>query len=600
MIPELKEFYNGDKLNYLQALKYLDHNYWSNNTTIVPDSIYDALVNEFQELDPTNDYFKKLPTDGGNNKVKHLNPMLSLQKKYSTEEVIVWCKSVSRDINERFEVSLKLDGISAVHNNGKLATRGDGQYGEDISDKLPYIMTLSKEPLPKLCKGELIIHQIDFDRYKSEYANPRNMVAGLMNNKDPSVLQGKNITFMDYEFIQSAPTTINEIESIINKIMNNRDKLTFPIDGIVIRLADKEYSSSLGYGTSTYNHAIAMKFQNKSTTTILESVDWQLSRTGKLSPVANLKPVPLDGVVISNALIHNPQVIEKLQIGIGSEVILERAGQVIPKIVGAKTPGIKIELPTHCPFCKQATIKVDRPNGYDIVCNNISCNEKNNQIVEFVGRLFDIKTLGGAAAKGISKLIGNNDYLIINKLIGLTVSDLMGIEGFQVSKSNTLYNNIQNQLKSIHPATFLASLGIEGIGETLFTKILKSINIDKLIDEGIKDRVGLEGVGEITAKAINDGLLKHEIKEYYDSIKHLLQEVEIESNSKQIYFSGKLPFSKKVGASIAHTHGFAMGSGVNKETVLLVCDETGTANFKKAQKFGIQIMTSDEFLQEYQ
>lgn len=599
MINELKEFYNGDKLNYLQALKYLDHNYWTNNTSIVPDSIYDAIVNEFQELDPTNDYFKKLPNDGGNNKVKHLTPMLSLQKKYSIEEVITWCKSVSRDINEKFEISLKLDGISAVHNNGKLATRGDGQYGEDISDKLPYIVSLSGKAMSKLCKGELIIQNTDYERFKDQYANPRNMVAGLMNNKDASVLVGKNVTFIDYEDIQTI-STIDNIEPIITKIMNGRDGIKFPIDGIVIRLADKDYSASLGYGTSTYNHAVALKFQNKSTTTILESVDWQLSRTGKLSPVANLKPVPLDGVVISNALIHNPQVIEKLQIGIGSEVILERAGQVIPKIVGAKTPGLTIELPKHCPYCGIETIRVDRPNGYDIVCNNLICDEKNAQIVEFVGRLFDIKTLGGAAAKGISKLIDNADYLIINKLLNLTPSNLMDIEGFQVQKSNTLYNNIQAQLKTIHPATFLASLGIEGIGETLFNKILKTISIDKLIDEGIKDRVGLEGVGDITENAINEGLLKHEIKEYYDSIKHLLQEVEIESNGKMIYFSGKLPFSKKVGAAIAHTHGFSMGSGVNKETVLLVCDETGTANFKKAQKFGIQIMTSDEFLQEYQ
>lgn len=600
LIPELKDFYTDEKIDLSRCLKYLDKCYWEDNKPIVSDSIYDALYNQFLQEDPTNDYFKKLPKENeGDNKVKHLNPMLSLQKKYTVEDVIKWCKTVSRDVNEKFEISLKMDGISAVHNNGKLATRGDGQYGEDITDKLPYLLLDGCEVLPKSCKGELVIKNADFEKFKDQYANSRNMVAGLMNNKDPKAIIGKCITFINYEMIQFPTKVVDELEEYITKVMNIRDTIKVPIDGIVIRLADKEYSMSLGYGTSTYNHAIALKFQNKSTTTILEGVDWQLSRTGKLSPVANLKPVPLDGVVISNALIHNPQVIEKLNIGIGAEVILERAGQVIPKIVGVKTPGIKIELPTHCPFCKDPTKRVDRPNGYDIVCMNGLCEEKNAQIVEFVGRLFDIKTLGGAAAKGISKLIDNNNYCIIPDLLSLSVSDLMGIEGFQVQKSNTLWNNIQKQLASIHPATFLTSLGVEGIGETMFKKILNVINIETLINNGIPETMEIEGVGEITRKTINIGVWNSYIKQYYEYVKPLIQEVEIEANTKMIYFSGKLPFSKKVGESIAKTHGFTMGSGVKKDTVLLVCDEEGTGNHKKAVSFGIRIMSSSEFLEEY-
>lgn len=619
----LEPFRVGSKLDILKSLKFLDEEYWTNSKSLVPDEIYDAMVRLMKRLEPGCEYFEKNVEVFSKNaeKLDHVNPMLSLEKAYSVDEVVKWCKKVARTADEEFVVSPKFDGISAVCCNGQMLTRGDGKVGEVITDKVRYLKFKNSETKREIMnsqspiKGELVIPNSlfkdkylgDHDQDPTKYPNPRNMVSGLMMSKDPKKIEGKGIEFMDYRKFSSQTMKVSDISGFLNIKLNiSRSEHDYPIDGWVIKLVDDHYCAKLGHTSSVYKHSIALKYENVQETTKLNDIEWGMSRTGRLSPVALLQPVHIDGCVIKRASLHNPQILEKLGIGIGCTVMLERAGAVIPKIVDVLEPGMSPDIPTKCPFCNAPTERIDRPSGWDLHCSNQSCCEKVSKISEFVGKLFDIKSLGEAAAIHIAKSKKITTTKCIPQFLSLTKSEASKFPKFGEKKAKTLVENIQAQLKHMPQNKFLKSLGVDGIGETIYSKILEKIEIEDLIGSGIPETISIEGVSDITRTSINKGLVSKENFDYYKSCKKYINMAPISktnealnNSSKTIYFTGKLPFSKKDGFSKAKELGYNAVGGVTKNTDLVVTDDQNTTNRKKAEKYDIEIISSDKFLELY-
>ncbi|NOY74658.1 MAG: hypothetical protein GXP32_02570, partial [Kiritimatiellaeota bacterium] len=328
-----------------------DKAYWELGEPEISDENYDALTRRLAELEPHHPLLSKVsaPVVAASGKVTHKKPMLSLGKVYSLDELMTWAAKAARGPEERFDIQPKYDGISAIFADDVLATRGDGAVGENISDKIPLIELETKGhkgPLDRPARGEIVIRNDDFREIYSKitkkdgnpYKNPRNAVAGIMGLKeiDDMVRQGAKLTLVDYELV-SFSAKLADLERKWPEFVENIEKLSYPMDGIVVKLADAGYYESLGATAHHPRGAVAFKFSGVRKETELLGVEWSFGKNC-ITPVALLEPVDIGGITIKRASLHNIQNIIDRDIRVGDTVVVERAGDVIPHIVGS-TPG---------------------------------------------------------------------------------------------------------------------------------------------------------------------------------------------------------------------------------------------------------------------
>jgi len=319
--------------------------YWKNGTPEISDTEYDILLRKLEAINPDHPILQKVHTPAvvTSGKVKHKTPMLSLDKAYSLEELLTWAAKYARNDNEQFLIQPKYDGISANFADGVLATRGDGELGENISDKIELIELETegyKGPLDRPIRGEIIIRNDDFKNLYSKikrkdgkhYKNSRNAVAGIMGLKDITqmVQQNAKLTLIDYDMVSYSVKFANFAEKWTD-ILQKIKSLPYPMDGLVIKLADKEYGDSLGMTAHHPRSQIAFKFSGVRKETKLLDVEWSFGKNC-LTPVALLEPVEIGGVTIKHATLHNIQNIIDRDVHIGDTVTVERAGDVIPEL----------------------------------------------------------------------------------------------------------------------------------------------------------------------------------------------------------------------------------------------------------------------------
>lgn len=632
-------------------------------------------------------------------KVQHRVPMLSLDNAFSDEDVADWLNRVRRflGLKEDEDIAVtaepKIDGLSASlrYEHGVLvqgATRGDGQEGEDITANLRTISDIplrlkGKPPAVLEVRGEVYMTHKAFEQLnkrqekdgKPTYANPRNSAAGSVRQLDPSITASRALNFFAYTWgeISEPPAktqsgmlekfesygfivnplvkhceTLDDILKFYRDIESKRAKLGYDIDGVVYKVDRLDLQERLGFVSRSPRWATAHKFPAEQAETVLEDIEIQVGRTGKLAPVARLKPVTVGGVVVSNATLHNQDQIERLDARIGDTVVIQRAGDVIPQIVQVlvdKRPrGAKpYKFPERCPICgSHAVREVDEKTGKQDVdrrcTGGLICDAQTvERLKYFVGRdQFDIEGLGGTLIelfhdKGLLKEPADIFALtekpkkvaeVLAEHRAALSEERREAQGKDAAKKSTKKKDegegkqVENLMAAIERRRTIGldrlinALGIRHVGETtarLLARHYRSIDafLDGMKADNAKEELeSLEGIGGVVAEAIHDFFDEpHNVK----AVARLLKWLDVTDmaapsktspvSGKTVVFTGTLEkMTRQEAKARAESLGAKVSGSVSAKTDIVVAGPGAGSKLKDAQKHGVQVMDEDAWL----
>ena len=593
----------------VQLIEYHNQRYWELGEPEISDDDYDRLMVELRSRDPNHPLLHWVGTQrtaSAGGKVKLAKPMLSLDKAYSLEEVVEWAQKYIRSKDELLLAQPKYDGISANFDGTILATRGDGEIGEDISDKLPLIELEAPNytgQLNRPARGEIVIRKYDFANLYSHiykkgggvYKNSRNAVAGIMGLKDISdmIRQHAKLTLADYSLV-SFKIKFSELSGRFAEIIETVEALPYPTDGVVFKLADTAYSESLGATSHHPRGQIAFKFSGIRRKTKLLAVEWRFGKNA-LTPVAELEPVDIGGVTIKRATLHNAQNIIDMDIQIHDEVTVERAGDVIPYIVSREPGGERINaMITNCPGCGSTLVR----RGPELCCVNPECFETNLQKLTAAVKNFGIEQLGEPTIRKMMLSLGVKK---LSDIFKLTQNQLLKLDNFAEKSAANLYREIDTA-KHVADYQFLAALNIPNIGLDIAKILLKHFKLEELSTLSEDELLNVPGIGEKRAKAIVE-VLHSEAQEIND----LLATVEVSKTAQNssttrptICFTGKKPEKRSFYENLAAEHGYEAVDSVSQSLSLLVTADISSNSSKtgKAKKLGIPIVELQDFLRQ--
>ena len=591
-------------------------------------------------------------------KIEHLSQMFSLGNAFDEKDVREFIKRTNKYLNAnnnnqtKILVEPKIDGLSLnlLYKNGKLisaGTRGDGFIGENVTENIKNIKDIPfelKKDFPDVIeiRGEIFIEKDDFKIInstldeKEKFANPRNAAAGSLRQLDTSVSHQRPLKFIahgigscskiyrsieEYYFdlkhwgvpINNFYSFFYSVEKIMKhyeKINNIRGEIKYDIDGLVIKIDDFELQKRLGYVGKNPRWAIALKFSSEKANTSIEDIDFQVGRTGAITPVARLKPVNIGGVIVSNASLHNFDEINKKNINVNDIVEIERAGDVIPyvtKLIKKNSNSKKRILPLkNCPICKSKTIK-ELDEAVLRCSNRYGCySQKIGQIIHFISKKsLNIEGFGEKQAKQFFDLKIINKYEKIFKLEKYK-KNILNLEGWGELSFSNLINSIEVS-KKITFEKFIYSLGIRYIGEINSEILAKEFkNINKLIS-AVDKRALLDNIDGLGPKAISS------IIDYFSNINNLETVKKLQSilkisydnektrsnffTNKKIVFTGTLlSLSRDEAKYKAKINGAKILSSVSKSTDYLIIGEKAGSKANKAKELGVKIMNEKEFI----
>lgn len=588
--------------NLETEIKYHDNLYWNENTPEISDAEYDKLVEELKQLDPKNPLISKVHSSIQGEKVKLGIPMLSLDKAYTLDEVMKFAKSVARSKHELFSIQPKYDGISALYDGNILCSRGDGEYGENLTNKMclltydnkgKHFGNLKNE---SFARGEIVIRNDVFKTKFSAilkkdgkpYKNPRNAVAGIMGLKEiPDNLieaskNGAKLTFVDYNNYSVALEGC-EIRSKWETILEYIKKLPYPMDGVVIKLADEKYSESLGYTSHHPKGQIAFKFGNPKGKSKILDVEWSFGKDC-LTPVAIIEPTELSGTTVSRASLHNIQRIIDWDIKIGDYISIERAGDVIPYIAETEKGEDREDcIITHCPCCGSFLVR----KSVELCCVSDNCLETNLQRILGSIRTIGIERLGEPSLRKL--LLQHAKIKNLLDIFVLPLSDIQMLDEFRGKAGLNMYEEIRKVKSDIKDYQLLASFNIAGIGITLSKKILSQYTLEDLMELTVDSLIKIDGIGAERGFVIAE-YFKNNLQYVNNCIDQLNPKVtkgEV-SNKPTICFTGKMPEKRSYYEELAISKGFTPVDSVTSDlTILVVADMAETSSkIKKAMKNG--------------
>ena len=633
------------------------------------------LEQEYPELLKNEENGESSPTEkiGGTasekfSKVRHRLPMLSLSNTYNISEIedfdkrikkIILSENIKNHSKElEYILELKLDGlsISLIYENGVLVqavTRGDGQVGEDVTENIMEIKTIPKKLKKNVSlevRGEIILPISSFNRINQEreddgedvFANPRNAASGTIRQLDKTIVAergldcylyylvnaenyGINTHLESIEYIEKLGfkttkifekyTDFKELEKSIDKWHNNRKKLDYETDGLVIKVNNFALYETLGYTTKSPRWAIAYKFPAEQVKTKLMDVTFQVGRTGVITPVAELEAVNLSGSVVKRASLHNFDEIRRKDIKIGDNVIVEKAAEIIPQVVNVVFDDrtgqeIEIQEPANCPVCNS---ELAHEEGLvALKCHNPLCPEKvKRQIAYFVSR--DAMNISGLGDKIVEKFIELGKIKTIVDIYSLEKyrEELENLEKMGQKSVDNLINSIESS-KNRDFSKVLYALGIPFVGKfnaNLLTKTFK--NIENLKNQSIENLLAVKGIGDKVALAVNTFLNDENNWKIITDLKNIgLQFAVDENNSEEIadnpikdknfLATGKLQKYKRNDIKdIILSKGGNYLSAVSKNLDFLIAGEKAGSKLEKAEKLGVRILTEDEFEKEF-
>lgn len=653
-----------------EELHQHNHKYYVLNEPSISDREFDLLLKQLEDLEAQYPQFAdpNSPTKrvGGDltdkfEKVAHRYPMLSLSNTYSKEEIIDWENRIKKSIDEPVEyvMELKYDGvaISLNYDHGALKqalTRGDGEVGEDITTNVRTIRTiplrLSGNSYPEQfeIRGEIFFpleHFAALNRRREEngeelYANPRNTASGTLKNQDSALVakrkldcylyavhmeeppfdnhydslrQARNWGFKVPPHEQKYIARVNDIEGIMNFINHwaeARHLLPFEIDGIVIKVDNYGVQRRLGMTAKSPRWAIAYKFKAEQARTRLETITYQVGRTGAITPVANLQPVLLAGTTVKRASLHNADQIEKLDIRVGDTVLVEKGGEIIPKVVGVDPSGRQAESQphryiTHCPECGTALIR-NEGEAQHYCPNETGCPPQiKGRIEHFISR--KAMNIDGMGPETVDQLWEAGLLNDVGSLFALTAEQLLPLERMAERSVEKLLQGIED-CKERPFERVLFALGIRYVGETVAKKLARHFgSIDALRSADHEALVAVEEIGDRIAESVLEWFGRLENTALVDALSAAGLQMEIvrSQNSGSDLLGGKsfvvsgvfAQFSRdEIKAMIEQYGGKNTGSVSGSTDYLLAGDKMGPAKLKKATDLGVTILSETDFL----
>ncbi len=653
--------YPKEEIERLKKLiNYHNNLYYNLDNPVLSDTQYDELYKQLKDLEDQFPQFRTAdsPTQrvGGTaavlfSPVKHIVPMMSLDNSYSPQEIQEWYERAAKALQSTdFEMVVegKIDGVSCslTYENGlfvKAASRGDGKTGEDITANVRTIKNiphhLSDAPQGTLeIRGEVYLDKRDLEqlnkvqqlRGDNIFANTRNAAAGSLRQKDSQITASRPLKFFAHSFgvgnitqdsfsdfidvcrkwgfsICPARTKTNQISEVIRfykQFENSRHQLPFDVDGLVVKVNRFDYQRVLGATAKSPRWAIAFKYPAPQATTTLKNVIFSVGRSGIITPVAELAPVACAGVVISNATLHNFDEINRLGIRVGDTIIVERAGEVIPKIVKVvEHKGTQEILPPEkCPSCEETVYKEQDEVGY--YCINPACPAQlRARLLHFSSRnAMDIDGLGDAV---MDLLIENKYVADFADIYGLTFLHLFNLENFKDKRAQNLLEAIEKS-KQKPLSKLLFALGIAFVGEKT-AEILadKFHSLDQLKKAPLEELQSVPEVGEKVSQSIynffRDSRVLQQIERLRAAGLNFAQpQKEFSGNifeGKTLVFTGELKtMTRSEAEQIAKQYGGKASGSVSKKTAYVVAGEAAGSKLKKAEELGIPILTEEEFL----
>lgn len=651
-----------------KELMHHNHQYYVLDQPEISDYDFDMKLKELQKLEEQFPEFKVAtsPTQrvGGEitknfETVKHKYPMLSLANTYSKEELEDFLKRIDKSINEpvEFVCELKYDGaaIGITYKNGVLAravTRGDGTQGDDITANVRTIRSVPLQlqgtdfPEELEIRGEIFmllegfakLNQQRIEDGEEPFANPRNTASGTLKMQDSSIVASRALDcFLYYiltddrlfdnhfESMQKAAEwgfkvppaekkyiakakNIDEIFDFINYWEEHRHELPFEIDGIVIKVNDYAQQERLGTTAKSPRWAISYKYKAEQVSTRLNSITYQVGRTGAITPVANLEPVLLAGTTVKRASLHNADQIEKLDLHVGDHVFVEKGGEIIPKVVGVdfekRSPETAaVEYATHCPECGTGLIRKEG-EAQHYCPNDDGCPPQiKGRIQHFISRkAMDIEGMGGET---VDQFV--NEGLIANyaDLYDLEKEKLLPLERMAEKSAQNIIDGIEAS-KAIPFERVLFALGIRYVGETVAKKLARHFgNIDSLMQASVEELTNVDEIGQRIAESVTAFFADPAKVEAVERLKTKglqfeVQQQEGASNKLDgltIVISGNFErYSRKEIKELIEKHGGKNTGSVSGKTDLIIAGEgMGPSKRKKAEDLGVKIIDENEF-----
>jgi DNA ligase (NAD+) len=595
-----------NKEQLLQAIKYHRQKYWVENNPEISDSEYDQLELRLKKLAPNDPLLVKIegPTIVGDT-IKHPKMMLSLNKVFSLEELLKWGTKVIRSPKEKLSLSPKFDGIASTyyHKDQLLATRGrDGLHGENVSHKLPIIELESDQDATIVdIVGEVLVKKSEFENAKvtrksgEPFKTPRNMAAGLMTpaRKDTDQLVGKvQLTMVDYKKFEIS-TEYQYLEKNWDTVVERFRDSDYPLDGVVIRITDEKYHESLGVTSHHPRGSVAFKFNDEEKKTIIRGIKWQVGKTRKLTPVAIIDPIVVNGVTIESPTLHNAKRVIDFDLHIGDTAYVSRHGDVIPHIdrvePGENREPIKID---NCPNC-EGPLDYKEP---ELWCLNIDCDGSLVRQLVHATKTIQVDELGEPT---IQKMVETLEVKTLADIITLEYEDVLALDGFAETSAATLYNNIQLVIKKVEDWKILASLNIKGIGKTLSKQLLLKHSFEELMSLSLEEVEKEQNFSFERSYTLLKGF--EDNSELINELHQLMNVITTKSSGPDtrstVCFSGKLPQKKDFYRKIAESKNMSVVASVTSKLTMLVSSGESTAKLEKAQKRGIPVLSIDEFLE---
>lgn len=657
----------ADTIQALRAeIEYHNHLYYVEDKPKISDFEFDQLLKKLQELEAAHPEFydphsptqrvggavtKNFPT------VVHDHRMYSLDNSYSKEDLLDWEQRVQKilgDVPLEFTCELKYDGasINLTYEQGKLlraVTRGDGIQGDEVTTNIKTIrsipLILKGDHIPQKfdIRGEIILPWAGFEKMNQElieigetpYANPRNTASGSIKLQDSAEVARRPLDCLLYNIVGSNLPFTTQFESLnvarqwgfkvpeqarLAKSMDevlefieywdhHRHDLPYETDGVVIKVNSLQHQDELGYTAKSPRWAMAYKFKAEQVTTRLNSISYQVGRTGAITPVANLEPMLLAGTIVKRASLHNADQIAKLDIRVGDDVFVEKGGEIIPKIIAVAHRGTQAEPEqyiTHCPECQTPLVRKEGeaqhycPNFYGCPPQIIG------RIQHYISRkAMDIEGLGGET---VALLFNNGLIQNYADLYDLTVEQVIPLERMAQKSAENLVNGIEKS-KEVPFDRVLYALGIRYVGETVAKKLAFHYrSIEALSKATLMDLIMVDEIGDKIAQSVVEFFENQDNRFLVQRLQQYGVQMVLEVKEKTLIssvFSGKTlvvsgvfeQFSRDELKDTIESHGGKVGSSISSKTDYVVAGANmGPSKLEKATKLGITILSEEEFI----
>ena len=624
--------------------------YYTDGVEMMTNYEYDAMYDELLALEDETGYIRDdspsinvgYETAAGLPKIVHETKMLSLNKTKDRDELKAWLG------DQKGLLSWKLDGLTVgiTYENGRLVqgvTRGNGVEGELITANVLACRNVPKAIPHKgrtVLRGEAVIRYSDFEKINeaiedtdAKYKNPRNLCSGSIRQLDPKVTAERSVNFYAFSLMQcdglNFGTRHEQIDwmksqgfETVDSVLVDKENLIdtidkfeaaipdfdIPSDGLVLSMDDLAYAATLGETAKFPKDSIAFKWRDQQAETVLREIEWSPSRTGLLNPVAIFDPVELEGTTVSRASVHNINIMEDLQLGIGDTIQVYKANMIIPQIAGNLTRSGNVEIPDVCPVCGGPTRIKDEEGTKTLNCTNPDCLAKHvKKFSHFVSR--DAMNIEGLSESGLLKLIGIGALKNFADLFRLREhkSDIIDMEGFGAKSYDNLIDSAERASRTT-PARLLYGLGVPGIGVATSNMIARSCrnkwsDIRGLDEEALRD---IDGVGAVMARDYAEFFADEDNKAAVDDLMSVLsvdESYEAAGTSlegKTFVITGSLEHyanRKDLKAEIEAEGGKVAGSVSAKTDYLITNDPgSGSSKNKKARELGVAIITEEDII----